>query len=510
MKQKLMMMVWNIDLDKGGMTRVMLNRSSLLSDEYDSFLVTLDFNIKYESIREKLVEMKRLDPRVGLLNPYEYYRKLFSKSDVTRKQKYDYRKKAELKVKGYEMQDDEFEEKKYIRYFKDGLYVFYKKWNSSGDLIYIDYFNSNRHRTYREEFLENGMLYRKIYFDLNTNKSKQEVYYTNDGEWYLNKWINPENGNIQNVFLRNPRENKLLSFPNNGKFHTHWINTICEQESIKPIMICDGPGSAKKLLDADSNLVYKMFTIHSNHFSSPHTVGSPIKSNHTDILKNIAKEDALILLTDTQKQHIQDQFGNHDNIFVIPNYVDPSPIESKGQNKNVISIISRLHSEKRIDLAIKAFSKAVKTETTIKLEIHGSGPDKDRLEKLIKELKMEDKIFLMGYASNVNEIYSKSLFTVLTSAYEGFSLAIIESMTNGTPVLAFDVLYSPSVIIEDGKSGYLVEDGDIEELAKRMSYLLENPEVALEMGKYAKQSVQARFGPSKHKEMWLELLKNFQ
>src|SRR5690606_37237071 len=110
-------------------------------------------------------------------------------------------------------------------------------------------------------------------------------------------------------------------------FHTHWIEEICRDEEIKPIMIWDGPGSAMKLMNADSELVYKLFAVHSNHFDAPHKFGSPLREDHRELIENLQRQDALIVLTDLQKEHIQEQYGPSNHIHVIPNYAEESTIK---------------------------------------------------------------------------------------------------------------------------------------------------------------------------------------
>lgn len=59
--------------------------------------------------------------------------------------------------------------------------------------------------------------------------------------------------------------------------------------------------------------------VHINHFESPFTYGSKVKPDHIDFLSNIDKLDALVVLTNDQKKDIEKQFGEHGNIFIIPN-----------------------------------------------------------------------------------------------------------------------------------------------------------------------------------------------
>lgn len=57
---------------------------------------------------------------------------------------------------------------------------------------------------------------------------------------------------------------------------------------------------------------------------------------------------------------------------------------------------------------------------------------------------------------------------------EGFGLAILESLSVGTPVISYDVDYGPSELIQDGFNGYLVPQGDINQMVEKVDQLLNN------------------------------------
>ena len=61
-----------------------------------------------------------------------------------------------------------------------------------------------------------------------------------------------------------------------------------------------------------------------------------------------------------------------------------------------------------------------------------------------------------------------------TSKMEGFGLAILESLSVGTPVISYDVDYGPSELIQDGFNGYLVPQGDINQMVEKVDQLLNN------------------------------------
>ena len=93
---------------------------------------------------------------------------------------------------------------------------------------------------------------------------------------------------------------------------------------------------------------------------------------------------------------------------------------------------------------------------------------------------------------------------VLPSRYEGFGLVLIEAMTNGLPCISFDCPYGPSDIINDGEDGFLIPNGNIQAMADKICYLIENEEERKEMGREAHQSAM-RYAPENIMPMWEKL-----
>lgn len=498
------MLLYDIDVNKGGITRVMLNRSKLMNDRgVDVDLITLDYKTDYEEISAKLRGIGRLAEGVNILNVYNYYRDKNTETGI-KDEAIEYYKDASLiSEEGYQIQED-YEEKRNARYFIKGVYYKYKKWTKKGLLKHVDYFNENRCRILREEFTEEGNVYKKTYFDLSTNKEKQELFYTVDGFCFLNRWFN-DKGKISNIFLFDKHTNRVEKFKNNQEFHTYWLNELCSGYKEKPFLICDGVGSSTKVMEMDSKLVNRIYAIHTNHFASPHEFGSNIKDNHQPLLENLANVEAVVVLTDKQKNDIIKQFGNHDNLFVIPHFVTESDKHSYKQ-KNLVTAVSRYHKEKGLDELIKAFKLVRDKVPEARLEIHGDGPDRERLEGLIEELNLEDCVFLMGYSNSVDEVLGRSTVSALTSKFEGFSMVIIESLMNKTPVVSYDVSYGPSDIIESGKTGYIVPNRDREQLARKIIKLLKAPIKANVMGERGHSYVLNKYNEDNHFKYWLNLL----
>src|SRR5699024_9341879 len=367
MKRKIFMLIWELDLDKGGINKAIQRRSRLLdNDEYDIELLTLDYKENYDKINDRLHKRGFLDPGTNIVNVNDYYRDKESSGTIGRKEKKFYDKEVKYHESGFFVEEHE----KHARYYQNGLYVKFKRWRKNGSLSHIHYFNEQRVLTHRIEFHQTGYKTREIYYFNNIDNPVQELYFTRDGFCYLSKWYNAQTGKQEKVCLFSKKEKTVKTFKNNKQFHIYWLHEMCSKEKLKPFMICDGPGSAKKMGELQDDLVHKIFTIHTNHLAKPHTFGSKVKKNHQSILKYGEMNYPIVVLTDRQKADIINEFGEHLNVHVIPHYVDQ--VQKVYTKKNhIVSMLARLHEEKQIEHAIKAFSYVVTEEPKAELHIYG-------------------------------------------------------------------------------------------------------------------------------------------
>ena len=120
-----------------------------------------------------------------------------------------------------------------------------------------------------------------------------------------------------------------------------------------------------------------------------------------------------------------------------------------------------------------------------KLTIIGEGSERNNLEKLIYDLKLEDYISMPGRTKAIEKWYQKSSIFVLSSRNEGFGNVLCEAMAYGCACVSFDCIAGPNEIITDKIDGYLVRNGDINALSEKMDFLINTPEERRGIGKEA-------------------------
>ncbi len=124
------------------------------------------------------------------------------------------------------------------------------------------------------------------------------------------------------------------------------------------------------------------------------------------------------------------------------------------------------------------------------IHVYGKGSLAGELSDLIRQKGLHGSFFLEEPVTDIENKYIDSSFFVLSSRFEGFGMVLIEAMSCGLPVISFDCPDGPSDIIQDGEDGFLIQNGNIEELAEKIEYLIEHDALRPIMGRAARTNVQ--------------------
>lgn len=161
---------------------------------------------------------------------------------------------------------------------------------------------------------------------------------------------------------------------------------------------------------------------------------------------------------------------------------------------STIVCVSRLEPGKGQDLLIDAFSLIAKKNPQLKLKIVGEGDFLPILQEKVNQNNLQEKVVFAGRVKNALQEMVSAEVVVFPSVWplEGFGLVMIEAMSLGKPIVAFD--RGPgNEIIEDEKTGLLAKDGDIVDLAKKIEKLLHDKKLAESLGKTAQQSYLSKY-----------------
>lgn len=176
------------------------------------------------------------------------------------------------------------------------------------------------------------------------------------------------------------------------------------------------------------------------------------------------------------------------------------PPEVAGGERRILSV-ARLTEKKGIKYAIRAFHRCVRDlNVAATYTIVGDGEQRDALERLAADLSLRGRVKFVGWKSKeeIIDLLSEShLFlapsvTAKSGDQEGIPVAIMEAMASGLPVVSTYHSGIPE-LVEDGASGLLVAERDVDALAEALASLLRNPERLEDMGKSGRYIVEERF-----------------
>lgn len=194
-------------------------------------------------------------------------------------------------------------------------------------------------------------------------------------------------------------------------------------------------------------------------------------------------------------------WGDIPNIEVIPNAaMFVADKYSDCSEKRVIAV-GRLDYQKSFDRLIEVWEIVHPYAPDWRLDIFGQGEWKDMLNQMIKDKGLESCVKINEPTKNIGVEYAKSSILVMSSHYEGFPMVMIEGMACGLPAVSFDFKCGPRDIIDDGVNGYIVEDGDIGDLAQGLLNLIKDEPLRKSMGGAAK-SVVERYSEEKVMSKW--------
>jgi poly(glycerol-phosphate) alpha-glucosyltransferase len=422
----------------GGQTRALLMRNRLLAQRagIKPVLLTFDVTPDYPQTRAVLREQGQLVEPMRLLNIFEWYRE----NDID-----DLPTIGELlpETAGFDTVDEAH---------PDGS-------------VYVSKYGHNRSRN-------------PVILD----------YRRKDGSVFLRC---PGDTSIDatpatDTFLVNSLGQPVGRWPRVGGWRQQWIMSLTDLEH-PAFIISDSRYELAHILPMPDERFYVMHLMHNIHLQAPRRWNSPIQPTYVRLLDRVGQLDGLVTLTRTQLEDVAARYGASSNLYVVPNPVDlpsrPDPMPAR--EKQRFAIVTRLEGQKRLEDAVRAFVIALKEEPDATLDIYGDGSRRVALEREIAEQGVADSVVLRGHDPRAREGLWTATGFLMTSRFEGYPLATLESLSHGCPVISYDIKYGPSQQISHGVDGYLVTAGDTQGMADRIVELIRNPDLVTRMSEAA-------------------------
>jgi N-acetyl-alpha-D-glucosaminyl L-malate synthase BshA len=153
------------------------------------------------------------------------------------------------------------------------------------------------------------------------------------------------------------------------------------------------------------------------------------------------------------------------------------------EGERILVHVSNFRSVKRVPDVIKIFAE-VKKHVPAKLLMIGDGPERQNTEELARSMGLYSDIRFLGKQEQISEILSITDLFILPSATESFGLSALEAMACSVPVISTNAGGLPEINVQ-GKTGFLSDVGDIEDMAKNAIHILSDDERLLHFKKAA-------------------------
>lgn len=198
--------------------------------------------------------------------------------------------------------------------------------------------------------------------------------------------------------------------------------------------------------------------------------------------------NAITSVSESLKKDTLNTFKIDNKITVIPNFINMKEYETVKEycikrkyapNGEFIMVhISNFRKVKRIEDVVAVFAK-VREKVPAKLIFAGDGPEKANIELLVRQLNLQHDVIHLGKVADPKEILSVADLFILPSETESFGLAALEALAMKVPVISTNTGGLPEVNIQ-GKTGFLSNIGDVDDMSANSLKLLENPDLLAE------------------------------
>ncbi|NGP43733.1 N-acetyl-alpha-D-glucosaminyl L-malate synthase BshA [Bacillaceae bacterium SIJ1] len=252
---------------------------------------------------------------------------------------------------------------------------------------------------------------------------------------------------------------------------------------------------AKQLCKRDLKVVT---TLHGTDI----TILAQDKSLSDMIRFGIEQSDAVTAVSKSLKEQTHRDLNTDAKIETIYNFVDervyhhvqsPTLRQQYGirEDEAVLIHVSNFRKVKRTQDVVKAFQK-VRASIPAKLLLVGDGPEMCEVCQLIERENLKEDVLLLGQQDNLAELFSISDVKLLLSEKESFGLVLLEAMACGVPSIGTRIGGIPEVI-DDGKTGFLTDVGNIDDIADKVLRILQDATLNRTMRQAAVDKVQESF-----------------
>ena len=185
--------------------------------------------------------------------------------------------------------------------------------------------------------------------------------------------------------------------------------------------------------------------------------------------------DAVTALTEGTADRYRELMGLGGRVVCIPNAAPDNDGSRRARpDSRVIMAAGGLTRRKGFDRLLRAWALLAPDHPDWSVEIFGDGVEHDALDARVHRLGLRRSVRLRGHSPNLMDELTRASLFAMTSRREGFPMVLLEAMSVGLPVVAYDCPTGPRDIVSDGVDGYVVPDGRTRLMAEALGRLLDD------------------------------------
>ncbi|HYH55760.1 MAG TPA: N-acetyl-alpha-D-glucosaminyl L-malate synthase BshA, partial [Anseongella sp.] len=237
---------------------------------------------------------------------------------------------------------------------------------------------------------------------------------------------------------------------------------------------------AKQILAANGIKIPVITTLHGTDI----TLVGKDRTYNPVVTFSINQSDGVTAVSEHLRNDTYEHFAINKDIRVIPNFIDLERFNHQvrdhfkraiaPEGERIFIHTSNFRKVKRIKDVVLIFNKVLQ-RLPAKLLLVGDGPERAPAEDLCRELGIAEHVRFLGKQESIEELLSVCDLFLMPSESESFGLAALEAMACSVPVISSNAGGLPELNI-DGETGFLLSVGDIEGMAEKAAYILENEE----------------------------------
>jgi L-malate glycosyltransferase len=234
---------------------------------------------------------------------------------------------------------------------------------------------------------------------------------------------------------------------------------------------------------------------------------------------SIEQSDRVTAVSEFLRRKTEEHFAISVPIRVIPNFVDAAVFhpDSAGHpafpfldpGEKTLMHASNFRPVKRVDIVVRTFARLA-GEIPSRLVLVGDGPERWQAQELARSLGVEDRVFFLGIQERIEALLPLADLFLLPSEHESFGLVALEAMACGVPVIATNG-GGTTELIEDGKSGFLVDPHDEDAMVAAARRVLTEPDLSVRIGVGARRRAVDLFSESavvdRYESLYRELVR---